>query len=69
MIHPFKGPFDHKTCQSLSDCYRNMETELPEDPVVHDKEGLGLFCSLFATAAGRLYTSATFRGPAAHCAL
>lgn len=50
-----------------------METELPEDaevdPVVHDKEGLGLFCSLFATAAGRLYTSATFRGPAAHCAL
>lgn len=64
MTHPFKGRFDHKKYQSLSDCCRNMETELPEDAevnlVVHDKEGLALFCSLSATEVRRLYPSAAF---------
>lgn len=50
-----------------------METELPEDvevdPVVHNNEGLGLFCSLSATVVGRLYLSATFPGLAGRCAL
>lgn len=34
MTHPFKGPFDRRKYQCLSDCWRNMETELLEDAEV-----------------------------------
>lgn len=50
-----------------------METELSEDAeldlVVHEKEGLCLFCSLSVTAVGQSYPSVAFPGLARHSAL